>query len=130
MRTLYDGSPYSRPGIGTEASVSSITADDLKAWFKQNQRPLIPLILIVGDTHGTGLVAAIADALTNEDLHDRELATLPFTEPKREVKEEVENVSRQQTALIYGFPTVNRANPDRFALIVLQNIVSGLGGRF
>src|SRR5262249_7024680 len=42
----------------------------------------------------------------------------------------VEDEARQQTALVYGFPTVNRANPDRFALTVLQNIVSGLGGRF
>ncbi len=130
MRTLYGETPYARLGIGTESSVSSLTTDDLKAWFKQNQRPLIPLVLIIGDTHGTGLIATIADALTNEDLHDRELSTLPFTEPKREVNEQVEDVARQQTALIYGYPTVNRANPDRFALIVLQNIVSGLGGRF
>ena len=32
---------------------------------------------------------------------------------------------RQQTAFVYGFPTVTRANADRFPLTVLENIVSG-----
>jgi zinc protease len=130
MRTMFGETAYARPAVGSEASVQSITPDDLKAWFKQNQRPLVPLIVIVGDTHGTGLVAAIADALTNEDLHDRDLKTIALTEPKQETKEVVEDVNRQQTAMVYGFPTVNRGNPDRFPLTVLQNIVSGLGGRF
>ncbi len=130
MRTLYGDSPYARPAVGTETALENIKSDDLKAWFKQNQRPLVPLILIVGDTRGTGLVAAIADALTNEDLHDREFSTIPFPEPAREVKETAEDVPRQQTAFVYGFPTVNRGSADRFPLTVLQNIVSGLGGRF
>jgi zinc protease len=130
LRTLYEDAPYARTAIGTEASLSSITADNLKQWFRQNQRQLVPLIVVVGDTQGTGLVAPIADTLTNEDLHDREIGTLPFAEPKREVKDAAEDVPRQQTALVYGFPTVNRGNPERFPLIVLENIVSGLGGRF
>ena len=73
---------------------------------------------------------ALADALTNEDLHEREIASLPAPALKPETKETVETVSRQQTALVYGFPGVTRSGNDRYALIVLENIVSGLGGRF
>jgi zinc protease len=130
LNAVYGEQGYARPSVGTDQSLDAITTDDIKAWFKQNQRPLVPLILIVGDTRGTGLVAAVTDALTNEDLHDRELSTISFTEPKREAKEAVEEVPRQQTALVYGFPTVTRGNADRFPLIVLENIVSGLSGRF
>jgi zinc protease len=130
MQSLYGDASYARPAIGIETSVDSLTTENLTEWFKQNQRPLVPLIVIVGDTRGTGLVAAIADTLTNEDLHDREIATIPFTEPPREKKDQVEEISRRQTALVYGFPTVNLGNPDRFPLIVLKNIVSGLSGRF
>jgi zinc protease len=130
LHTMYGDASYSRPAVGTESSLAAITTDDLKSWFKQNQRPLIPVIIVVGHTQGTGLVATIADALTNEDLHERELTTVAFTEPAREAKEQVESVPRQQTALVYGFPTVNRANPDRYALLVLENVVSGMGGRF
>ena len=130
MQTLFGEHAYARPAIGTETALQSLTRDDLEAWFKTNQRPLVPLIMIVGDTHGTGLVASIADALTNEDLHERDIASLPAPESKKETKETVETVSRQQTALVYGFPGAPRAGNDRYPLIVLENIVSGLGGRF
>jgi zinc protease len=130
METLFGEHPYARTGLGDEASLKAITKEDLKAWFKTNQRQLVPTIIIAGDTNGTGLVAPLADALTNEDLHDREIASLPTPSLKQEKRETVETVPRQQTALVYGFPGTPRAGNDRYALIVLENIVSGLGGRF
>src|SRR2546427_4642640 len=130
MRTLFGEHAYARPAIGTEATVQAITREDLQAWFKTNQRQLVPTIIIVGDTQGTGLIAPLADVLTNEDLHEREIASLPSPNLKAESKETVENVSRQQTALVYGFTVVTREGNDRYALVVLENIVSGLGGRF
>ncbi len=130
MRTLFGEHPYGRTSIGDETALEGIQKEDLQAWFKTNQRPLVPMIVIVGDTHGTGFVAPIADALTNEDLHEREIATLPSPSGSPETKEEVETAARQQTALVYGFPGVTRSGNDRFPLVVLQNIVSGLGGRF
>jgi zinc protease len=130
MQTLFGDHPYARPAVGSEASLNELTRDDLLSWFKMNQRPVVPLIIIVGDTQGTGLVASIADALTNEDLHERDTASLPSPDVKSVTKETVEAVPRQQTALVYGFPGMNRSAVDRYALIVLQNIVSGLGGRF
>src|SRR5262249_27056886 len=119
-----------RSALGSEETLGTMMRGDLEAWFKTNQRPLVPLIVIAGDTRGTGLVAPIADALTNEDLHARDIASLPAPELKKEVKENVENVPRQQTALVYGFPGVKASDPNRYALVVLENIVSGLGGRF
>lgn len=130
MQTLFGEHPYARPAIGTEASLQAVTHDDLDAWFKTNQRPLVPLIIINGDTNGTALVAPIADALTNEDLHARDITSLPSPDTKKETKEALETVPRQQTALVYGFPGVRRSAPDRYTLVVLENIVSGLGGRF
>jgi len=130
MQTLFGEHSYARPSIGTEAAIQSITKEDLQAWFKTNQRPLIPTIIIAGDTNGTGLIAPLADVLTNEDLHEREIASLPAPSLKTETKETVEMFPRQQTAFVYGFPGVTRSGNDRYALMVLENIVSGLGGRF
>src|SRR5437016_11558979 len=72
----------------------------------------------------------MADMLTNEDLHEREIGSLPSPNLKPETKETVETASRQQTALVYGYPGISRSGNDRYGLVVLQNIVSGLGGRF
>jgi zinc protease len=130
MQTLFGDHAYGRAAIGVDESVKSITKEDLQSWFKTNERPLVPTIVIVGDTSGTGLVAPLADALTNVDLHERELASLPSPSLKTETKETVESVPRQQTALVYGFPGVSRSGNDRYPLVVLENIVSGLGGRF
>jgi zinc protease len=130
MQTLFGEHSYARPGVGTETALEAVTREDLQAWFKTNQRPLVPTIIIAGDTNGTALVAPLADVLTNEDLHERDIASLPAPSLKTETKETVESVSRQQTALVYGFPGVTRSGNDRFPLLVLQNIVSGLGGRF
>jgi zinc protease len=129
-QTLFGDHAYARPSIGMEEAVKALTKEDLQAWFKTNERQLVPTIVIVGDTSGTGLVAPLADALTNADLHDRTIASLPAPVLKPESKERVETVSRQQTALVYGFPGVTRSAKDRYALLVLENIVSGLGGRF
>ncbi len=130
MRTLFGEHPYAWPSIGIETALAALTREDLQAWFRTNQRPLVPTIVIVGDTSGTGLVAPIADILTNEDLHERESASLPAPSLKAEKKQVVETVSRQQTALVYGFPGGTRSGNDRYALTVLENVVSGLGGRF
>jgi zinc protease len=130
MQTLFGDHPYARSPIGTEATVNAIAKEDLQSWFKANQRPLVPTIFIVGDTQGTGLIAPVADVLTNEDLHDRDIASLPSPNVKFENKETVEAVARQQTALVYGFLGATRSGNDRYALTVLENIVSGLGGRF
>src|SRR5262249_11700038 len=121
---------YGRPAIGVEEILKTLTKQDLQAWFKTNQRALLPTIVIAGDTSGTGLVAPLADALTNEDLHEREIASLPSPSIKAETKESVESGSHQQTALVYGFPGAARSGNDRYPLTVLENIVSGLGGRF
>jgi len=130
MQTLFGDHPYARPSIGTPAAVDAVTKEDLQAWFKTNQRQLVPTVIIAGDTSGTGLIAPLADVLTNEDLHEREIASLPAPSLKPETKEAAEDVSRQQTALVYGFPGVTRSGNDRYPLLVLENIVSGLGGRF
>ena len=130
MQTLFGDHPYARPAIGTEAALSGITKEDLQSWFKLNQRTLVPTVVIVGDTNGTGLVAPLADVLTNQDLHDREIKSLPAPSLKVDKKETVDTSSRQQTAFVYGFPGASRAGNDRYALVVLENIVSGLGGRF
>jgi zinc protease len=130
MQSLFGEHSYARLGIGNEAALKDITKDDLQAWFKTNQRQLVPTIIVTGDTNGTGLIAPLADVLTNEDLHEREIASLPSPSLKAETKETVETVSRQQTALVYGFPGATRSGNDRYPLLVLENIVSGLGGRF
>jgi zinc protease len=130
MSTVFEGHAYSRPGVGSEASIQSLTREDLSEWYSLHQRPLIPSIVIVGDTRGTGLVASIADALTNLDLHNEDITILPVPNFNPDSVERIEDASGAQTALAYGFLGTTNSHPDRFAMKVIVNAVSGLGGRF
>ncbi|HET9132399.1 MAG TPA: pitrilysin family protein, partial [Terriglobia bacterium] len=133
MQTLFGNHPYSRAAVGTTESVGKLSSDDVRKWFESNERKILPLIVIAGDTNGTSLVAPLADRLTNEDLSERAVSKLPAASPGtpgNSNRETVESISRQQTALVYGFPGATLTTSDKYALVVFQNIVSGLGGRF
>ncbi|MGH7481026.1 MAG: M16 family metallopeptidase, partial [Longimicrobiales bacterium] len=55
--------------------------------------------------------------------------TPPGAWPERS-GERVERRERAQTALLLGFPGAHRQDPDRHALHLLANALTGLGGRF
>jgi zinc protease len=129
-QTLFGEHPYSRPGVGTADSVAKLKADDVRKWFEDNERKTKPLIVIAGDSNGTSLIAPLTERLTNVDLADRDVSRMPVANPPRIKGETVQSISRQQTAMVYGSSGATLNNTDRFALIVFQNIVSGLGGRF
>jgi zinc protease len=130
LQTLFGDHSYGRPAIGTEETVQKLTRADLEDWYKRNERPVAPLIVIAGDTQGTGLLAPIADALTSREVQSRTTAALPAPDLKAERKEKDESADRQQTAIVYGFPGASLSSADRYPLTVYANIVSGLGGRF
>jgi zinc protease len=130
MKSVFGEQSYALPAVGTEEGIGKLTGIELREWFRNNQRQVLPTIMIVGDTRGTALVAPLTDALTNEDLEARDLASMPRMQPASESRETVETVDRQQTALVYGFPGVHRSSNDRYALDLLVHLVSGLGGRF
>ena len=130
MKALFGDGPYARSAVGTEAGIEKLTATEVRAWFRNNQRKLLPTIIIVGDTRGTALVAPISDALTNEDLEPRDLQALPRAQFSTQAGQAVEVARRQQTTLVYGFPGVNGSASERYAVDVLTHVVSGRGGRF
>ena len=132
MSTLFGNHAYSRAGVGSVVAVEKLKSDDVRKWFETNERKILPTIVIAGDTNGTSLVAPLADRLTNEDLTQRLLSRLPAPPAPAGIsnRESVESISRQQTALVYGFPGATLTTVERFSLVVFQNIVSGLGGRF
>lgn len=130
MQTLFGEHSYSRAAVGSADVVTALKSDDVRKWFQGNERKVMPVIVIAGDTSGTSLVAPLADRITNEDLTERNISKLPAAGAAPQHGESIETVNRQQTALVYGFSGATLTATDQYALVVFQNIVSGLGGRF
>ena len=130
LSELFGEHPYAHSALGTEAGIGKLTGNELREWFRNHQRKILPTVVIVGDTRGTALIAPLTDPLTNEDLEPRDLLAMPRLQPAVETGERVETIDRQLTTLVYGFPGVNRSSNDRYALDLLAGVVSGRGGRF
>ena len=129
MSTLFDDHSYGRPDVGIRESLATLDSDALFEWHRQHQRTVVPLIVIAGDTRGTGLLASIADALTNEDLIPRDISLLSVPDVPLVHEEAVYTADRRQSALVYGTLAPPYSDPDRLPLTVIQNVLSGRGGR-
>lgn len=67
-RAFGDAHPYGRPFRGDEASLRSVTLDDLRAWFRERYRPDRVVVVVVGPAPAKETGRLAFDAL-------RELAT-------------------------------------------------------
>jgi predicted Zn-dependent peptidase len=89
----------------------------------------MPVIVVVGDTTGSSLVYPVTEALTNEDLVERDLDELELPEVAAASRVASREAPRRQSALIYGTVGPRFADEDRLPLTVLGHVMSGLGGR-
>jgi zinc protease len=128
-RLLLHPHPYAWPAEGRDASVDALRAEDVRSWYREQQRGVMPVIVIVGATRGSSLVSTIADALTNEDLFERDIREQVPAEPAPESREVVLETDRRQSALVFGAPGPSLSGEDAAALTVLGHVMSGLGGR-
>jgi zinc protease len=127
MRAVFGDHPYARNALGAEASISRLTGTQLREWFQQNQRKILPTIVIVGDARGTALIAPIADALTNEDIQSRDVLTAARPAAAPATGPSVETAVRQQSAMAYGFFGVNRSASERYAMDLAASLIAGRG---
>jgi zinc protease len=127
-KALFKNHPYGLPRHGLEPAVKNLKADDIKAWHKARMAKTKPLIAMVGDTQGTTLASFFAKLLQRTES---EPAKLPKAKEIKlsAVATENETRGKQQTALAMGFPVFGIVPEDAYALDVLRNMASGLGGR-
>jgi zinc protease len=121
----YGAHPYGFPERGTPEALESLEPDDVRAWHAL--RLQTPLVAGAGGAvHPAGLRDALAALFPGGRT-----AGVPAVKPGawEGIVERAEQRERSQTAAALGFPTVPAASEDRFALDVIAQILSGLGGR-
>lgn len=129
-RALYGEHPYGRPQLGSEETVRAITREDLAAFHAAWCRSSNAVVCVVGDVSVEEAQAKVAAALGG-------LAPSPIVppalraQPRHEGRSEVEQVipGKNLGAVCVGFPTVSFRHPDGYVLDVIQQLLSGLGGR-
>jgi zinc protease len=120
---IYGDHPYARPDEGTEKSLATITADDLRAYHKK---------VFARENLHVAVVGAI-DAETVKRELDKLFGGLPEKPVLRPVakvdwklgQEVMVDYALPQTTLQLAYPGVSRDSPDFFAAFLMNHILGG-----
>jgi zinc protease len=127
--SLYPNHPYGLPRYGLPAVIKSMSEEKLENWHNRTIKRQYPLVVLVGDTDGSALVASIFTEgfkRSSSNLDQTLKVSLPGTVTPQEV---VEQRSRRMTTQAIGFRTPDGKSNDHYALSILQSLVSGPGGK-
>lgn len=128
MKEIFKNHPYSRDLLGTNDSINKITPDVLKAYYNKVAQANNLTLCVVGDVK----VEKWVDAL------EKMTAQLPkggriknsFTAPViTETKYMFQELKKEQSHIIVGYQGLTLDSKDRYALEIIQSILSGQGGR-
>ena len=114
--------------VGTEASVDSLTIDDLKGFYEKNFSPSVTQFLIVGDIDQQRVEAALAGINTRWTPKEVAIPEIKMPEPPAKSQIYFVDVPGAKQSVIYiGGPSILRTNPDFYPAFVTNY---KLGGSF
>jgi zinc protease len=113
---------------GTEASVNSITIDDLKAFYSKYFTPSIAKLLVVGDVTQQKVETAFAGLASKWQAHEAAKCEAKISEaPARSAIYFVDMPGAKQSVISIGAPSIPRTNPEYYPAYVANY---KLGGSF
>ena len=124
-QTLFQAQPYGRPAEGTPASISSIGAELLRAWYDTSIHNRRPTVLIVGDTQGTSLAGIFVRRFSGARFQDVKLPEAFAGSAERKKSSIEEKSSGSASVALIGFLAPPAGDEDSYAMQVLQAHLSG-----
>ena len=113
---------------GTEASVSSITMDDLKGFYEKNLSPSVSKFVIAGDIDLARVEKVLAGLNTKWQPKEVSIPETKVSEPPAKSQIYFVDVPGAKQSVIYiGAPSISRTNPDYYPAFVTNY---KLGGAF
>ncbi len=133
-RLLFAGHPYGLNTLGTEEAIRSLGVDQLRRIYEQYARVDRLTLAVVGDVKAAEVRDLVEELLgdwqpppvrESGELVEEDLPPAVPGEPK------LFHLARdkEQVHLIIGFLGVSLDSPDRYAMEVLDTILSGQSGR-
>jgi zinc protease len=124
--TLFPGSPYGHPVIGTKESLPKITREAILNYYKAHYHPNNYILSIVGDITSGEVKTKILSLFENISAVD--LSEVPF-KSSFAGGPETKKINREisQANIIIGNKGISRGNPDYYAVSVMNYILGGGG---
>lgn len=128
QRAYYGSHPYGIPETGFEETVNKLTSADLAAWRARLLSESRIVVAAVGNFDGDHLLSILQNSLKTLSLNESPLVAPPMVHvPSR--PEQSEQRPKKQTAFVLGFPAPPATSDDVIQYEVLQQVLSGMGGR-
>ncbi len=129
QQTLFPKHPYGMSLLGTPSNVKRFKQVDVRKAFAENLDPRKIVISVVGDFDWETMAELLRPSL--ESIKGKKKTyKIPKPDPAPKSIQRVElTKDKLQAHLVLGFQGVRYADPDRYALDVLNNILAGQGGR-
>lgn len=127
--TMFPGHPYGMRTLGETASIESITSQDLTEFYSALRDPSKLVFSVVGDVDADAVIATISKRFRTQLHFDKNEFSVPTSPKPTQVQRAHVDVERAQAHIVLGFPGVNVRSEDRYAVSVLETILSGQGGR-
>jgi zinc protease len=124
MQQAFRGHPYGNTIGQVQSALTAATPADVAAQHAASCAN--PWAFVVGDIDPDAAAAAVADLFPSANGRSRPSVRPPEWHGGMT---EAEERDKAQTAVAIAFPGPARNHPDVYALYVLTNAVSGLGGR-
>ncbi|MDF1613978.1 M16 family metallopeptidase [Desulfurivibrio dismutans] len=135
-RSLFHGHPYALNTLGSTGTIQSLTADDLRKIYRQHARPNQLVLSVVGDVDADGVKNQVEELFGDwaaTAAADQGAAAVVETllPPEPPVRPEIVNLTRdrEQVHIIIGFLGTTITDRDRYALEILDQVLSGQSGR-
>lgn len=127
---LFDDHPYGMPVSGTKKSVSKITRKHIQDFYKKETQSDNTVISIVGDFNTNQLLDQLSEEIQNIQMVSKN-NPLKLSKASIKKKKHISQIFKQkeQSHLVLGFQANHFKSKDRYAFEVLNNILSGQGGR-
>ncbi|TDI96348.1 MAG: insulinase family protein [Caldithrix sp.] len=126
---LFRGHAYGFPAQGREETVNLISREKLLDWHVSQYSPDNLVVSVVGDIDTNKIKEFVEQRLCRGNSPRKSFKISPIKNPS-EIELCIEKRDKNQTALVLGFSGPRYTDEDYYKLTVLQNVLSGLGGRF
>lgn len=128
-KTLFPNFPYGFNKLGSEASVAGFTVEELRQTHQRFAVPSNTVIAVVGEMDTQKMGDKINQIFGSIPAKTFDMPEVPAEEQLEKVRETVMHVPRAKAHLAIGFRATTFSDPDRFPLDVLNNVLTGQGGR-
>ncbi len=127
-RELFGTHPYGRDPLGSHDAVAALSRNTVKSYYNNVCNPEKLVISLVGPVNRHEWAERITSAF--ENLPKRKFDAPPIEKPFLPAdRATFEKLEKEQTHIALVHPGLSLLDPKRFALEVMQSILSGQGGR-